>query len=479
MFGDMENFYDEEETLDLLKRYKEMLLHNNSEFFDLYEFENIITYFTDQYNFRDALKAVCIAIRQHPDATSMKLRHAQLLIEISRPAKAIRILKSIGEPELLNYELHLAKGIAYNMTGKFNEAQSSFNRALELCEEMKDEIAYNIAQSYMQFNLYGVAVKYLLLGYHYNKTNILVLYDLGLTYEKLKDTEKSLLFYNKYLETDPFAEHVWNNMGVIYSKLGQFEQAAEAFDYAISINSQFLPAYYCKADMYVLSNRIKEAMEVYNELLVEDSANTRAICDLANCYIRTGDYYEALRLFKMSMELSGDCADALFGTGIIYFRQKRYTQSITAIKRAIGLEPSVAEYWLMLGEVFTRTRKLNKAIDAYTRASELNPEDLESKIACAQIFFRKRKIHEAIYILMRVFEKHPENVMVNYRLAAYYAYQQNLFEAQRFFKRALYLNYSEHSDMFRHFPKTRTLPAFRMIMDNHVHFPEPVIKVSK
>jgi tetratricopeptide (TPR) repeat protein len=478
MFGDLDNFYDDEETLGLMKRYKEMLLHNCSEFFDLYEFECIINYFTDEYNFKEALNVVCLAIKQHPDASLMKLKYAQLLIEISRPGKALRILKSLGDAESVNYELYLAKGIAYNMTGKFTEAKNAFNSALEFCEDYKDELAYNIAQSYMQFNMYAVAVKYLILAYHYNKTNILVLYDLGLSYDKLDDPEKSLMYYEKYLDIDPFAEHVWNNMGNVQSRLGDYERASENFEYAISINPQFLPAYFSKADMYVMSGRIKEAIDVYTELLSEDNSNTRALCNLANCYISTGDFYEAMRLFKTSLDITNDCADALFGTGIVYFKQKRYTHSITAIKRAISVEPTVSEYWLMLGEVYNRTRKLNKAIDAYSRASELNPDDLDSRFACAQVFFRKRRIHEAIYMLMRIFEKHPENALVNYRLAAYYTYQQNLFEAQRFFKRALYLDYNEHLEMFRHFPKTRTIQAFRTIMESHGHITDSSIRLT-
>jgi tetratricopeptide (TPR) repeat protein len=479
MFGDMDNFYEEDETLGLMKRYREMLLHNLNEFFDLYEFESIINYFTDEYNYKEALKVVSLAIRQHPHASLMRLKHAQLLIEISRPARAIRILKTMGDEESSNYELHLAKGIAYIMTGKLEEARISFNKALDLCDELKDELAYNIAQSYMQYNMYNLAADYLLLAYHYNRNNILVLYDLGLSYDKLHDPEKSLLFYQKYLNMDPFAEHVWNNMGVILSRLGDYEHALEAFEFAISINVQFLPAFFSKADMFVISGRVKEAIDVYNELIREDNSNTRALCNLASCYVSTGDFYEALRLYKISLDISNDCAEALFGSGIVYFRQKRYTQSITAIKRAIAVEPAISEYWLTLGDLYNRTRKLNKAIDAYSRASELNPDDLDSKFACAQVFFRKRRIHEAIYMMMRIFEKHPDNVLVNYRLAAYYAYQQNLFEAQRFFKRALFLNFSEHIEMFRHFPKTKNIQAFRTIIENHGHLSNPAIKISK
>lgn len=479
MFGDMNDFYDDDETLELLRRYNDMVQQKNHEFFDLYEFDSIIDYFAEQYNFREALKVVAIAIKQHPNASSLKLRHAQLLIETSKPAGAMRILKGIMAAESENHELHLALGIALNMTGKFEQAQHAFGKALKLCDDMKDEVAYSMAQSCMQYNMNAMAVKYLLLAYHYNPENILVLYDLGLCYDKINDAGKSLLYYKKFLDIDPFAEHVWNNVGIIYTRLRQFDQACEAFDYSISINPQFLPAYFCKADLYTIQNRMFEAIDIYTDLLVEDGSNTRALCDLGNCFFRIGDLYEALRCFKHTLEIAMDCAAAWYGIGMVYFRQRKYVLSIGTFRKAIALDPENSDFWFMLGEVYSRTRKLNKAIDAFNRASDLNPGESEAKLACAQVLFKKRNIHEAIYMLMQIYEYQPDNAILNYRLAAYYAYQQNLYEAQRFFRRALCLNYNEHVEMFRHFPKTRSLPAFRIIIENHGKISDAVVKSSK
>ncbi len=479
MFGDLENYYDDEETLELLRRYKEMIDNKHHDFFDLYEFENLINYYTEQYNFKDALKVIAVAIKQHPTSTTLKLRHAQLLIESFKPARALRILKSIMHEEASNTELHLAMGIAYNMIGKFANARQSFNRTLKYCNDLKDEVAYNIAQSFMQLNLLNEAVKYLLLAHYYNNSNILVLYDLGMCYERLGNNEKAAVWYNKYLDLDPFAEHVWNNLGIIYSALGNFRQAEEAFDFSISLNPQFIPAYFYKADLYINNGKIQEAIDVYNDLIVEDTSNTRAMCNLANCHIQTGNYQEALKLFRNSLEISCDCADALYGTGVVYFRQKKFSLSINQLKKAISIQPDISDYWVMLGEVYFRTRRLNKAIDAFSKASELNPDDMEAKFSCAQALFKKKRIHEAIWLLMRIYEKQPDNPRVNYRLAAYYVYQQNLFEAQKYLKRALFLDYREHVEMFRHYPKTKTVPSFRSIIDNFGQKTDMLLKIRK
>jgi len=478
MLGDWDNYNEDDDTLDVLKRYKDMLVQHNNGFFDLYEYECIIDYYTDQYHFKEALNAVCFAIKQHPDASSMKLKYVQLLIETGKPGKALSIIKSIGDAESSNYELFLAKGIALNMTGKHMEARSSFEKALRLCIDDKDEVAYSIAQSFMQIGMTSTAVKYLLIAYRYNEDNILVLYDLALNYEKLDYPEKCILYYHKYLDLDPFAEHVWNNLGLIYTGMENFNKAGESFDYALAINPHFYPAYFDKADMLVLSNNIQGAIEVYSELLVEDSANTKAMCDMGNCYEQIGDYHEALKIYKHLLEISQDCSDAWYGAGMIYFRQKKYSLSTDMLKKAVSIQPANADYWFMLGEAYNGARKLNKAINAYIRASELNPLDYEAWMACAQVLFRKRRIGEAIYMLTQLYQYNRDNAVINYRLAAYYAYQHELIEAQRYFKKGLALNFQEHVEMFRHFPKTKSLPIFQLMIENHLRHSESYKKIK-
>ena len=470
MFGNLDNYYDEDETLDVLKRYREMLIRHSSSFFDLDEYECLIDYFVEQFNFKDAIKAVNLAIKQHPYASSMKWKYVQLLIETGKPAKALGVIKSISDSESSNFELFLAKGIALNLTGKHREAQSEFIQAIQLCDENKDEVSYNIAQSYMQIGLTSQAIKYLLQAYKYNEDNILVLYDLALNYEKLDCPEKSILYYNKYLDLDPFAEHVWNNLGLLYSGLDDIEKACEAFDLAIAINPDYFSAYFNKADMMVLNNKIQEAIQVYSELLLWDSSNTKALCDLGNCLEEIGNYQQALQYFQQAMEISKDCSDAWYGCGMIYFRQKKFRLSISSFKKAASIQPANSDYWFMLGEAYTGLRKLDQAINAYSKASELNPLDYEAWMACAHVLFRKKRIDEAIQMLIQLYQYNHDNPTVNYRLAAYYTYQGDLSSALRYFEKGLSLNFQEHKEMFRRFPKTKSYHGFQRLVLHNEYF---------
>jgi cytochrome c-type biogenesis protein CcmH/NrfG len=163
---------------------------------------------------------------------------------------------------------------------------------------------------------------------------------------------------------------------------------------------------------------------------------------------------------------------------MVYFRQKKYRASIASFKKAVGFQPANSDYWFMLGEAFSRYRKLDQAIHAYSRASELNPLDFEAWMACAHVLFRKKRIGEAIDMLIQLYQHNHENPTINYRLAAYHAYQLDFVNANKYFEKGLRLNYPEHHDMFRQFPKTKTLAGFKTLIEEHVQ-PQPAIKKTK
>jgi len=347
-----------------------------------------------------------------------------------------------------------------------------------LSHENREEVAYNIAQSYMQIGKHSHAVNYLLLAYGFNKENVLVLYDLALNYEKLDCPEKGIEYYSRYLDLDPFAEHVWNNMGLLYSSVENYAKANEAFDYAIAINPHYFSAYFNKADLCIFNNDIPGAIKIYGDLLMQDGANTKALSELGNCYEELGNYSDALSAFDRAVMISDDCSDAWFGKGLVYYRQKKYRFSIVSFKKAVGFQPANSDFWFMLGEAYARTRKLDLAIMAYSKAAELNPLDFEAWMACAQVLFRKKRIGEAIDMLIHLYQHNHENPTINYRLAAYHAYQQDFVNAIKYFEKGLKLNFQEHHDMFRTYPRTKTVLAFRMLIDEYLQ-PDMTLKKIK
>jgi len=469
MFEDWENYQEDDEALELVKRYRDNLLQNNPVYFDLVEYECIIDYFIDQFNYTDAISAVKSALVHHPFSSSIRLRQIQLLIETGKPAKALGLIRSLESAESANHEVFLVKGLALNLTGKFREAKTNFDLAIRLCPENREDVSYKIAQSFMQIEKNTHAIKYLLLAHYFNPESLMVLYDLAVSYGKMDQPEKSIEYYNKYLDQDPFAEHVWNNLGLIYTAADDIGRAREAFDFATALNPQYYSAYYNKADLYAYNHNLKEAIEVYHDLLMLDPSNTRALCELGNCFEESGKFQDALKAYNQAILVSTDCSDAWFGKGMVHFKQKKYRPAISAYKKAIGYQPTNADFWFMLGEAYSRAKKFDQAIHAYSTATELNPLDFEAWMACAQLHFRIKRLGEAINMLISLYNQNHENPTLNYRLAAYHAYEGDYSNACRYFEKAIKLNYQEHIEMFRQYPKTKAVQGFRNLLNEFLH----------
>ena len=224
-----DSFWYDDEVLNSVNRYEEMLKNRTRCFFDVHEFEDIIDYYLDSKNFTKATIAASHANSIYPSATSIKLRMAEILIDTSQPAKALNILDNIGRVESDEYALYLLRGAALNMMRKPREAQRQFEKAISLADENQVAVLYNIGMSFESINQYKVALKYFLKVQMLDPENYYLYYDIAYCHERLDELDKSIECYLKFLAEDPFSEYVWYNLGIVYNKKDDNEKALEAY----------------------------------------------------------------------------------------------------------------------------------------------------------------------------------------------------------------------------------------------------------
>lgn len=447
------NFFEEEEYSDIINRYKDMLRKNRSCFFDIYEFENIVDYYILNNDYKSALKSVRTGLNQHPYSVSLKLKHAQVLVEDKKPETALGILNEIEKVDSHNFEFHLIKGKALNSLRRTEEAADSFDKAIKLSQEDKDDVIYEIALSHIQINRINTAIKFLLLAYEVNDSNLLVIYDLAICYERLNNIEKSIFYLEKYLDIDPYSENIWYNLGVLYSSVNRYKNALKAYDFAIAIYPEFIQAYIGKAEIHINNDCYYEAIEVYNELMAIDNNSPQLFCNIGDCHEKLGNFKTAIKNYNKAIEIENDYSDAWFRIGLVYLSMMKYHRSIVSFKKAININPGISEYWFMLGNVYAKNNSLNRAVKAYIQTVELDPENYEAWLACAGIFYNNNRILNAIRMLEKSY-KHNNNIaIINYHLAAYYIYNEQPALSYKYFEKGLQLNYKGHNEVVSDFPK--------------------------
>jgi tetratricopeptide (TPR) repeat protein len=111
--------------------------------------------------------------------------------------------------EPANPLLWLNLGIAQQRIGEYEEALSSFQRALCIDDDLADA--------------WG---------------------SMGLIYYELEQFESAEECYHNSLSRDDYSPKVWNNLGVLYFAEGSYEEARHCFEEALSLAPMYYDALY-------------------------------------------------------------------------------------------------------------------------------------------------------------------------------------------------------------------------------------------
>ncbi|UCG26995.1 MAG: tetratricopeptide repeat protein, partial [Bacteroidales bacterium] len=218
MNDDREHFHEEEEILETVRRYESMKKKKARFFFDVYEFENIIDYYIDSNKANSAFEAAKLASEQHPSSIAIQLKKAQVLVDKGEPFQSLQILEKLEALESFNYEIFAMKGTALSLMGDIEGAQRSYDQALELNPDNREELLLEISQAFEHLGHFREAIRYLNLAEESDPENADVIYEIAFCYNKLNNLDRSIEYYKRYLDVEPYADNIWYNLGIVYNK---------------------------------------------------------------------------------------------------------------------------------------------------------------------------------------------------------------------------------------------------------------------
>ncbi|MDR1153831.1 MAG: tetratricopeptide repeat protein [Bacteroidales bacterium] len=442
-----DSFWYDDEMLNSVNRYEDMLKNHTCCFFDVCEFEDIIDYYLDSENFTKAATAADYASRIYPRASSIQLRMAEILIDRSQPVKALNLLNRLGQLDSDEYGVYLLRGAALNMMGKPREAQRQFEKAISMADENRTEVLYNIGMSFERINQHKVALKYFMKVRAMEPENYYVFYDLAYCYERLDELDQSIACYRKYLDEDPFSEHVWYNLGIVYNKKDDSGKALEAYDFAIAINQSYSSAHFNKANTLSLLERYREAIDTYFEFLEIEPDNAAAYCYIGECYERLEESDLARIHYLKSLSLDDRFADAWFGLGMVKSQAGNYEEAVTDILRALALDKDNTEYLFSLASTYANMQHYEKAVALFKKLVQLITGDIYMWDCFAQIYAKQDAFVEAQRIIIEALHFNPDAALLHYRLAAYFLLNNEQLQGLIVLEEILKTN-PEESDCF-------------------------------
>lgn len=314
----------------------------------------------------------------------------------SEPASKLhsaKILKAQGELAAAGYELQTllntsVKEEAYENLGNIYKNLNNLKMAMDY---FKTAIDINPKNAKMHF-LYGV-----MLDEAKNYEASMEQYNLALKYGD-KSPELLEILENKWTQNivnNPSDAQSYINLGAIYQKQGDLENAKAQYLKAQNIDSSDDTALYNLASLYVQKKEYLNAIGVYNKLLAKKADNIEVLNYKASAYMELKNYDEAIKQYEAILALQPENRDAKANYDNIVLNHFSGQKLQSFLLSKAQSNPTSYEAQFNCALEYHKNKNLESAIQFYKKALNVNPSKEETYINLAQIYLEQGKYDSA------------------------------------------------------------------------------------
>jgi tetratricopeptide (TPR) repeat protein len=285
------------------------------------------------------------------------------------------------------------------------------------------------------------------------------------------DPEKTLKYWNKYIELNPNSSDAYYNMGLAFIKLKKMDEARKTLNEAIEKDRQNIAPRIALAQIYEYEKDYLNAAEEYSKCIKIDPKNLLLLIKTGSLYYTSKQYSEAERIFKKILKLHPEDPSAYLWLSLLYEEKKEwplaaeymeysldanpsvasyirlsyyyiqsgnYKKAIKILEKAKKLDPKSPEPCFFLGLGYMDLKKYNKAEKYFIKTVELRPDIEEAHFYLGVIYEQTDRFKKSIPQLRKVIELTPKNaVALNYLGYSFADRGMNLDEAEELIKKAL------------------------------------------
>ena len=401
------NYNEPEKLPSPVKKFMEFLAGEVSVFFDVHEFVYIIEYFISRSKLKMAAKAVEAAEYFYPGEKEFAYLKATLLFKKGKSNAALNILNDARSFYLDDPDFYFLMANILLSQGKETEAENNYKKVIELVnEEELDYYLELISSSLAIAHKYHQAIKFLKFLPE-KKMKATTLKDIAYYYHRLKDYEKSIKYYRKSLNKDPFDPDVWEALSLVYDNAGEKDKSLDAFlnFVATSVKDNTLDAYtdlsgtvegfetsifdmyelideageklmeagkYEKAILYLSHTVFIEAGSHYNKYFAEynEKRNRLNYSKIATCLYHLNRIDEAENYYKLALDVDEiPKQEAYYGLSLVAKTKENYDDALHYINQAIlEARKPVAAYLTHKADIYKKLGNENDALEFYAKA---------------------------------------------------------------------------------------------------------------
>ena len=327
-----------------------MLKTNKVLFFDGIEFENIILHYIDLGKFNLAKKALAIGMDQHPKNIELMLLKTEILLfeGAYKDAEELLVEIEILSPE--NEEIYVQRASIFSKKKKHSLAIALLYKALSVTENTS-EINNLIGNEYLFIGNFKKAKECYIKCLNENQEDYQSLYNLLYCYEKLKQNNEAIIFLRKFIDSDPYNEIAWHQLGKLYAKSNDFNKAMSAFDFSIISNEVYSSAYIEKGKLLEKVGRNVDAIKNYEISININSPNAFISHRIGLCHLKLGNSTLAMKFFEESIQLEPNHEKSWIDLITLLQNNNELIKSQLYVKKSLEVNGDSIQLWKKSAEI--------------------------------------------------------------------------------------------------------------------------------
>jgi tetratricopeptide (TPR) repeat protein len=228
----------------------------------------------------------------------------------------------------------------------------------------------------------------------------------------------------------------FNNLGNVYSEIGDIDTAQLALERAVTINPALSESRANLGNIYLQKDRINDAVQQYRAALQLNPRDPKTYNNLGNAYMRLDESNAAASAYRQAIQFDPNFVDAHRNLALLLTRQEQYGAALSELNRALAIDSGNAQVYVQIGELYYRMEDYDKGLLQFRKALSLKPDTAEAYYGQGICYSKLARTNEAIQAFTQALLLKPTLLAALVDLGTAYFDQDNYDMAIRYYKQA-------------------------------------------